>query len=505
MDENNKRIAKNTIFLYFRMLLIMFVSLYTSRVTLKILGVDDFGIYQTVGGVVTFLAFISNALSSGTSRFMTYEIGKENSRLDILFSTVRIAHIVLGIAVVLIGELVGIWFINHKLLIPSERLHSAFIAFHFSMLAIFFQITQVPFNAMIIAHEKMNAYAYVSIAEAILKLLIVYMLNLLAYDKLEVYSFLICVVTIIILLTYRIYCRHNFREARTRFQFDTNMFSEVATFSLWSLIGSSAASFANQGVTIVTNMFFLPATVTVRSLALRVNNIVNQFINNFRTAVNPQIVKKYAAKDFNGSKSLLLASTKYSYYLTLLIVLPLFLLTEPALKIWLGDIPVGTIGFVKFSLIQGLFQALDASFYVAIYAKGQIRENSIISPLLDFIQLPVVYVLFKLGFPSITLVIVETCACLILGVVVKPILVHYVVNYSFKEIYIIIANCSIVTVLAAFVPLFVSLNINCNSLLGFVFVFILSIVSLLVVVWFIGFDEEMKKNLVNWIKTKIFR
>ena len=306
-------------------------------------------------------------------------------------------------------------------------MEAAIFAFHLSMIATFFQITQVPYNATIIAYEKMNVYAYASVFEAVGKLVIVYLLNLLVFDKLEVYSVLMCIVTVLVMMIYRVYCRKNFDEARSKLIFNKEMFKGVASFSGWNLLTSSAASLANQGVTIVTNMFFSPAVVTVRSLALKINNILNQFVGSFRTAVNPQIVKKYAAGDYEGSKKLALLSTEYTYYLMLIIVLPLFLLCEPALKIWLADVPDGLIFFVRITLIQGLFQALDTSLYTPIYAKGRIKENAIICPIFDALQLPVVYILFKMGAPAISLAWVELTACIVLGVVIKPILVHLIV------------------------------------------------------------------------------
>lgn len=500
---DNQRIAKNTIFLYFRMMLIMFVTLYTSRVTLKVLGIDNYGIYQTVGGVVTFLSFLSNALGSGTSRFITFEMGKEKPRLGALFSTVRIAHIILGIIIVIVGEIVGLWFIQYKLVIPANRLAAATFAFHFSMIATFFQITQVPYNATIIAYERMNVYAYVSIAEALLKLGIVYVLQLMTFDKLEVYAVLTCFITVFVMIAYRVYCRKNFIELKSKLTFNKDMFNEVASFSGWNLLTSSAASFANQGVTIVTNMFFSPAVVTVRSLALRINNIINQFIGNFRTAVNPQIVKKYAAEDYEGSKKLALASTKYTYYLMLIIVLPLLLLVEPALKIWLGETPDGLIPFVQLALVQGLFQAFDTSLYVPIYAKGQIKENAIISPLFDFIQLPVVYILFKMGFPAITLAWVEALACIALGVFIKPILVHYIAKYDIKEIYMMIANCFVVTIVSSIFPIFLCKFFSVNTVLGFIIILAASLFSIAFFVWFMGIDKYMKDMLIEWVKSKV--
>lgn len=502
ISANNQRIAQNTIFLYFRMMLIMVVNLYASRVTLKVLGVDDYGIYQTVGGVVTFLAFLSNALGSGTSRFITFEMGKERPKLKELFSTVRIAHIVLAVFIVIVGEIIGLWAIYNKLVIPSNRLEAAVFAFHFSMIATFFQITQVPYNATIVAYERMYVYAYVSIIEAVGKLLIVYLLNILLFDKLEVYAVLMCLVTVAIMLIYRIYCRKNFEEAKAKLVFNREMFRWVASFSGWNLLTSSAASLANQGVTIVTNMFFSPAIVTVRSLALKINNILNQFIGSFRTAVNPQIVKKYAANDYEGSKKLALVSTKYTYYLMLILVLPLFLLCEPALKIWLDEVPEGLVLFTRISLIQGLFQAFDTSLYTPIYAKGRIKENAIICPLFDAFQLPVVFILFKMGAPAVALAWVELFACVALGIIIKPILLHVIVDYDYKEIMLMLGHCGLVTVISCIAPIVISRILNPNTVIGFLVIGFTCALSLGLVMWFIGLDKSMKDMLFGWVKNK---
>lgn len=503
-DSNRIRIARNTMFLYSRMFLIMLVSLYASRVTLRVLGVDDFGIYQTVAGAVTFLAFLSNSLGSGTSRFLTYEMGKENPRLSTLFSTVMVAHIVLGIMIVVVGEAVGLWFIYNKLVIPPERLDAAVFAFHFSMIGTFFQITQVPYNATIIAHEHMDVYAWISIYEAGIKVAVVFALLLFQYDKLEVYAVLMCLATISVIMVYRIYCRRKFAETRSKLSFDGDIFKEVAAFSGWHLLSSSGASLANQGVTIVTNMFFDPAVVTIRSLALRINDIINTFIGNFRTAVNPQIVKKYAAKDYEGSKSLALASTRYTFYLMLLIVLPLFLLVKPALYIWLGEIPDGLIPFVQLALIQGLFQSFDTSLYVPIYAKGRIKENAIISPLFDSLQLPLIYFLFKSGFAPVTLAWVSMFAYMGLGLIVKPLLVHFIVGYKLGEIIRMELRCLLVGAGASVIPVLVSLQVGVTTITGFLITLVVSLSSLAVFVWFLGLDADMRSFLLSWVKVKIW-
>lgn len=499
-DSNNKRIASNTVFLYTRMIIILVVTLYTSRVTLKVLGVNDYGIYQTVGGVVSFLAFLSNALATGTSRFITFEMGKDKPRTDRLFATVRIAHIVLAACIFIVGEAAGLWIIFNTLVIPAGRLSAAVFAFHFSMIATFFQITQVPYNATIIAHERMNVYAYISLIEAGFKLSIVFALNLFIFDKLEVYAVLMCATTIAVMFIYRIYCRKTFAETRAKLAFDKSLFKEVAGFSVWSLFSSCASALANQGVTVVTNMFFEPAVVTLRSLALNVNNALNNFISNFRTAVNPQIVKKYAAKDYEGSKKLALASTEYTYYLMLLIVIPLFLLIDPVLVIWLDEVPEGLVPFVQLALIQGLFQAFDVSLYAPIYAKGRIRENAVFSPLLDFVQLPIVFALFLAGFPPITLAWVATSAYAILGLIVKPLLVHFVVGYEYGAIMKMIGKCLALTVVSAVIPVVSSILFDANSISGFILILMVSLLSVMTVVWTIGIDKKTRKLLAGWVK-----
>ncbi len=484
------------------MLLIMAVSLYTSRVTLSILGVDDFGIYQTVGGTVTFLAFLSNALATGTSRFITYEMGSEKKAQEKLFATVRVAHIILGLSIVIAGEIAGLWFLYNKLVIPADRLDAAVFAFHFSMAATFFQITQVPYNATIIAHERMNIFAYISILEAVLKLAIVYVLLVFSHDKLEIYAVLMCMVTVMVLCIYRVYCRRTFEETRTGLLFDKGLFGGVASFSSWSLLSSLASSLANQGITVVTDMFFSPAYVTVRSLALKINEMVNQFIGNFRTAVNPQIVKKYASGDKEGSEELAIASVGFTYYLMLIPVLPLFFLTGPALRLWLEEVPEGLDAFVRIALVQGLFQALDTSLYAPIYAKGHIKENAIISPLFDFIQLPVIYYLFRHGYPPIVLAWVALVAYFVLGVIVKPVLVHVIVKYDYKKIMFIIMRCMAATAFAGLISSAAAYGTDVNTVAGFLMVLLVSVLSVLISVWVIGIDRRMKEMLTGWLKSK---
>ena len=311
MNSNNKTIAKNTLYLYFRMMFTMLVSLYTSRVVLKVLGVEDYGTYQAVGGIVIMLSFVNSALSNGTSRFLTYELGTgDYEKLRKTFSSLLSLHIIIAVITVLVAETVGLWFVMNKLVIPEGRMEAALFVYHMSVLTSVITITQVPYNATIISHEKMGVYAYLSIFEVIAKLLIVYVLILFGWDKLKLYALLLALLQIATALYYRHYCVKNFSETHSGFTLDKSIAKEVLGYSIWNLISSISVPLKNQGLIILINMFFSPAVVTARALANQVNMAANQFIQNFRTAANPQIVKRLASGNIQGSKALLLSSTK---------------------------------------------------------------------------------------------------------------------------------------------------------------------------------------------------
>ena len=442
MNSSNKTIAKNTVFLYFRMMITMIISLFTSRVILQVLGVDDYGIYQAVGGVVGFLCFVNNALSTGSSRFITFGLGEDNpQKLKNIFSTTLTAHVILAMVIIMFAETIGLWFLHNKLVIAPNRLETAKFVFHLSVVTTFFSLTQVPYGACIIAHEKMSVYAYFSIIEATLRLLVVYLLTIGEFDKLKLYAFLLCLIQIGLMLFYRIYCICHFEEAKFRLFVDTKLFKEIACFSGWSLFASLSRALNGQGILILLNMFFPPAVVAARAISLQVNSAVNSFVSNFQTAANPQIVKRYAAKDYEGSKRLLLQTTKFSFYLMFLFCLPICFGAKRLLMIWLKIVPEYTVIFLQLVIIQSLFCVFDTSFYRALYAKGRLKENALISPTLGFIQFPVIYLLFKFGFSPVAL----SWACLItyamLGLIIKPILIIKIVDYKWRDIFSVFIPC----------------------------------------------------------------
>ena len=507
--SNNKRIAKNTMFLYFRMMITMIISLYTSRVILQVLGVDDFGIYQAVGGIAGFLTFLNSALSTGSSRFITFGLGEGNiEKQKKIFSTTLTGHIILAIIIVIIAETVGLWFLHNKLVIPTNRMYAAEWVFHLSVITVFFTLTQVPYNACIIAHEKMKIYAYVSIVDAVCKLMIVYALLLGAVDKLILYAFLQCALQLSILSFYRVYCTRQFQEVRFKLGIDKTIIKEILGFSGWSLFANSAIALNNQGILLLLNMFFAPSVVAARSISIQVEMAAYQFMVNFQTATVPQIVKRYAQKDYEGSKVLLLDMTKYSFYLMLLLAVPIFFSADHLLSLWLGTVPPYTAIFLQIIIIQSLFQVFDTSFYKALYAKGQLRENALLSPTCLFINFVIIYFLFKFGCKPVALSWSTMVCYAIIGLIVKPILLIKIVDYKRTDLMSVVWPCLKVFVVSLIIPVVLCIYIKSVDLPEFaIFAIMMTtcLISVACVVWFIGLKAEMRVKLMGVVKNKLHK
>ncbi len=503
--SSNKTIAKNTLFLYFRMMVTMAITLYTSRVVLKILGIDDYGIYQAVGGIVGFLSFFNNALGTGTSRFITFGLGEgDKDKLKKIFSTTLTVHICLAVFIVVLAETIGLWFLYNKLVIPDNRFEASLVVYHLSIVTAFFSLTQVPYGACIIAHEKMSVYAYVSIVDAVLKLLIVYLLDISDIDKLKFYALLLCLIQVGEIIFYNLYCVKRFEESKFKLLIDKPIFKEIASFSGWSLFAGGAIALNNQGILMLLNMFFSPAVVTARTISLQVNNAVNQFVTNFQTAANPQIVKLYAAKDYDRSKSLLLQTTKFSYYLMLLLCLPVYFCTPQLLNIWLEEVPEYSVIFLQIIVVQSLFCVFDTSFYRALYAKGRLKANALISPTILFLSFPVVYVLFKNGFSPVALSWASLISYAILGLIVKPLLVIKIVDYKWKDIVSVFAPCLKVTAVALPIPLWFCYNVSIDNRWGYIVsMTLLCTLTVGGAAWFFGTDAAMREKVVVFIRKKI--
>lgn len=393
--DNNKKIAKNTLFLYFRMFLIMIVTFYTSRVILRELGVEDFGIYNIVSGVVTMFTTISSSLSSASNRFIQYSLGKDGiEEQRNVFNTTLIVHILIAFLVVVLLETLGLYVLYTKLVIPSTRFYAAFWVFQLSMLSLMLSFINLPYSSVIIAHEKMDFYAYVSIIDILLRLGIVYLLVYTTWDKLIFYSFLLVIVPLLIQIIYFVYCRYHYMETKLKWVWKTDLQKKMFVFSTWIFVGTVSESLYTQGVNVLLNMFFGPIINAATGIALQLRNAVQKFSDNFQTAFRPQITKNYAIGNMERISFLVNAGTKYSYGLMYVIILPLCLCTAFFLKLWLGDVPDYTIGFAQLFLIICLVRTLTSPIMIAIQASGDIRKVQL-SELVCLMVLPIAYYVLK--------------------------------------------------------------------------------------------------------------
>ena len=398
-SENNKRIAKNTLYLYFRTFFVMAVGIFTSRVVLDTLGVEDYGIYNVVGGFVTMFSLLSGTLTAATQRFITFELGKKNPDSQKVFSTSLGIHFILAIIIFLLLESVGLWFLNYEMNISPNRLYAANWVFQCSVLTFCINLISIPYNASIIAHEKMNVFAIISIFEVSAKLAIVYLLLAFSGDKLIMYAILLLLVAVSLRLVYGIYCKRNFQECKFLLVRDKTMYIKMLSFSGWNFIGSTAGVLNTQGINLLINLFFGVTLNAARGVAEQINTSVNHFVMNFMTAINPQITKSYASGDFKYLNTLVVKGTKYSFFLFWLFCLPLLLEADYVLNLWLVDVPEYSPVLLRFALIYTACQLLSQTLYTSMLATGNIKRYQIVVGSLSLLAFPLAYMFFKLGLP----------------------------------------------------------------------------------------------------------
>lgn len=395
-QTNNKTIAKNTFFLYVRMLLSVVVSLYTTRVVLQVLGVDDYGIYGIVGGIVTMFNFLNASMSGATSRFITFALGKGNKKeVQDYFATALLVHIGIALAVILLAETIGLYFLEYKLNIPEGRMWAARIVYQFSVLAMVVQVIQVPYNASIIAYEKMDIYAYVELLNVALKLLIVYLLMIGNFDKLILYAILYFLVNVSIAATYSLYCIKKFSTCHFHIIYDKEKLIPMLSFSGWDLYGNMSHSINHQGINILINMFFGVAYNAASSFATSIKGIVENLSSNVIQAFRPQIVKNYAVGEFERMQTLMYNSLKYSLLLFMLFTVPLMCETQEILKLWLGVVPKSTTEFCRLMLIVSIFSLINKILCISIEATGNMKRISLITGTIYLMALPIIYIIFK--------------------------------------------------------------------------------------------------------------
>jgi len=501
-SANNKRIAKNTILLYFRMLLTMAVTLYTSMVVLKTLGVDDFGIYNIVGGVVVLFSFLNNAMSTATQRFLNFEMGRgAEGNVNRMFSMSMTAHLSIALIVVILSETIGLWFLNTQLNIPADRMNAANWVYQFTILTFCIQIIRVPYNASIIAYEKMSFYAYVGIIEVILKLLIVFLLLFFGWDKLKLYAVLTCGVTLIVLILYKLYCNKVFTTCRYNFFWDKSLYKKLMSFSGWSLFGSVANVGAQQGLNILLNIFFGVAINAAMGIANQVSSAVFGFVSNFQTAFNPQIVKSYAMNDRTYFMNLIFQSSKFSYYLLLLLSVPLLISTDFILQVWLTNVPEYTASFCRLIILFLLIDAISAPLWMSVQATGEIRNYQILMGGLILLNFPLAYLVLKLGFPPQSVLIVR----LLINLITYFVRIFYLRNKinlpSGKYIREVILVVTLVTMLALPLPLLVDHYIaGWSGLIATTFV---ALLSTGLCIYAVGLKKNEREVLNRLVMNKI--
>ena len=399
-SDNNKRIAKNTLFLYLRMFVMMLTALFTSRIVLDVLGAADYGLNNIIGGVVVLFSFLNSALLSATQRFLNFHLGRQDyKQTNVVFCMSMNTYLLLSIVVVVLGETVGLWFVNTQLNIPSERMYAAQWVYQFTLIQFVINLLRVPYNASIIAYEKMNFYAYVSLVEVIAKLLVVYLLYITTFDKLIFYSFLYTIVPLIVAYIYKIYCNRNFETTKYKRIWDKVAFKEMFSFSGWSLFGSLANLAAQQGLNILINIFYGVTVNAAAGIANQISTNVYGFISNFQTAFQPQIVKTYAAKEIDYFHRLVFQTSKFSYFMVLVLVLPILFTIDGILDIWLKEVPKYTAIFCRLILVFLSIEAITAPLWMSVQATGKIRNYQILVASLIFLNFPVAYIVLKLGMP----------------------------------------------------------------------------------------------------------
>lgn len=504
-SNNNKRIAKNTLLLYFRMLFMMVVSLYTSRVILNALGVEDFGIYNVVGGVVAMFSVISGSLSAAISRFITYELGKgDQSKLNKIFSASVTIQLLLSLIIVVLVESVGVWFLNSKMTIPAERMVAANWVLQLSIVTFVINLISVPYNAAIIAHEKMSAFAYISILEALGKLAIAFLIMVSPIDRLIFYAILMSVVAVIVRFTYGHYCKKHFMECVYHFHWDMELLKEMFGFAGWSFVGCSAQVLLTQGVNVITNLFFGVTSNAARGVATQVDGAVRQLVNNFILALNPQITKTYAAGEHDYTLRLVYQGAKYSFFLTLFVAIPFLLEVDYVLKIWLGVYPQEASLFVRWTIAIILADVLSLPIITANAASGKIKKYQLVVGGYNMTIFPVVYVCFKFGLPAYTAYVVHFMV-FFTNLFVRIRLMKGILNITYMDyIQYVFIRIIPVFVIALLVPLILYYNVD-EGLFRLVLICLVTIVELPILVFVIGLNQSERVVILSFVRNKILK
>ena len=504
ISENNKRIAKNTLLLYFRQLLLMFIGLFTSRVILNSLGVEDYGVYNVVGGVVAMFNLLTASLSASIGRFINVGLGKgDYSKLNIIFSTSVNIQLSMAVIVGILCEIIGVWFLNAHMNIPIERMEAANWVLQFSILTFCVNLVSVPYNATIIAHEKMDVFAYISILEGVFKLVVAYSLYVSPFDKLKTYAILLAAVAIIIRLIYGFYCGHKFEECHYKPVFDKNLLKEMAAFAGWNFFGNGAYLFNTQGVNIITNLFFGVTANAARGVATQAEGIIKNFVTNFMTAINPQIMKSYAEGNIQYTYSIVCRGAKFSYCLMLIFAVPFMFETETVMTLWLKNYPSEAPLFLRLSMIGTMFDLLGNSMANAAWATGKIKRYYLYVATIGCLVFPISWLCFALGCPAYTSYIVFAIIYLIVVFVKLWILKDLIAFPQMMFIKDVIVKIMFVTIASFLAPFIFYYFIMKDSLLWHLSLICVSGISACACVYLLGLTTSERHTINHMLLSKI--
>lgn len=502
--SNNKRIAKNTIFLYIRMMVVMLVSLYTSRVILNTLGASDYGIYNVVGGIVTIVSFLNSALGASTSRFLTFALGEKNlKKQKSTFGACLNLHIGVALLVLILGETIGLWFFYEKMVIPDDRMVAAFWVYQFSILTTMVSFTQVPYNASLIAHEEMSIYAYVGLYEALSRLVIAYLITISPIDNLIFYGLLLLVNTVAVQLFYRWYAIKHFVECRFSLVKDKALYKQLLCYGGWDLFGNLALVCQGQGVNLLLNVFFGPIVNAARAIAFQIQGAVTQFVSNFMTAVRPQVIKNYAEGNVDKMYVMTFYAAKFSYILMLALVVPIMYEIRFILGIWLGDaVPDETALFAVIVLITYTWRTFHIAGLMPYHAIGKIKTGNITIGTLMIATLPMGYVLFRLGCPAYS-VFLAIFAVEIVGVFAMYWLIHRYEYFPYRYMFTkILLPCGLVTLCTIILPTLIT-NLMEDGWCRLFMVGFSTEISLLLSALYLGLNKEERTRVFSLIQNKL--
>ncbi len=502
---SSKRIASNTILLYVRMIITMIISLYTSRVVLNVLGVTDYGLYNIVGGVVALFSFLNNAMSAATQRFITYELGRGNQQtLSRVFSMSVTSHIIIIIIFAILAETVGLWFLNSQIQIPEGRADIANWVYQFSIVVLCFNILSVPYSASIIAHEKMNYYAIISILDAVMKLGIALIIAHISIDKLATYSFLLALESFLVFLSYKILCSRKFTMCKYVYFFDRKLFKQLFSFSGWSMLGQLSLVSANQGSNILINIFYSVTVNATMGIANQVNGAVNNLVSSFQTAFQPQITKSYAIGDFYGLNSLIQKASKLSFYLLYVVSLPLILNIKDVLSLWLGNVPLYSEVFCTLILIASMINAVAGPLWMAIFATGNIKIYQIVISLIYILDIPIVYLLFSIGCPPLFAIVVKILINVVILIVRIIFTTKKIQGFSAgKFMSKVIAPICFVVLITTSLSMFLHNFTHDIGIWGKLLIIILEVVLSSITIYFVGLSHS-EKQFINRIVVSFY-